>query len=55
MKILTLRSQIKIFKYHLNRVANVALKIVNDDIDIKFRVKINCKLVKMMMMMLIKM
>ena len=55
MKILILRSQIKICKYHLNRVVDVVLKVVNDNINVKIHIKINCKFVKTMIMMLMKM
>ena len=54
MKISVLRSRIKICRYHLNRVINVALKAASDDIDVKLHVKISCKLIKTMMMMLMK-
>ena len=55
MKMSISRSQVKICKYHSNRVVNVALKIINDDIDVKLYIKIDCKFVKIIMMMLMKM
>ena len=55
MKISILKSRIKIYKYYLNRVVNVILKIINNNINVKIYIKINYKFVKTMIIMLMKM